>query len=105
MKTVYKVKRLCFDCNLGVPPYEDNPTEEFNTFEEAWNFAVGLAEQEVEDLNQDCDEEISFGIPEDTDYTNQALCKVEYYYNPDGDDTGNTESVTHYWAYSEIHEN
>ena len=97
----FKVKRLCFDSNLNVSPYEDNPTEVFDSFEDAWNFAVELAEQEVEYLNQDCDEGISFGIPEDNQYINKEICKVEYYYNSEGDDTGNTETVTHYWVCSD----
>ena len=98
---MYKIKRLCFDCNLGTQPYEDNPTEVFDTLDKAWDFAVELAKQESEYLNQDCDEGISFGIPEDEDYMDKTLCKVEYYYNPEGDDTGNTEIVTQYSVYSE----
>jgi hypothetical protein len=101
MKIIYKIKRLCFDSNLNVLSYEDNPTEEFNSWDDAWNFAVKLAEQESEYFNQDCDEGISFGIPKDTEYENKTLCKVEYYYNPDGDYTGNTEIVTQYWVHSE----
>ena len=97
----YKIKKLCFDSGQNTPPYEDNPMEVFNTFEDAWNFAVELAEQETEYYNQDCDEFISFGIPQDKAYEDKALCRVEYYYNPDNDDTGNTEIVTQYWVRSE----
>lgn len=97
----YKIERLCFDSNPNTPPHYDNPTEVFNTYDEAWNFAVELAEQECEYYNQDCDEFISFGIPQDKAYEDKALCRVEYYYNPEGDDTGNTEIVTQYWVRSE----
>ena len=97
----YKVKRLCFDSNLNVPPYEDNPTEVFDTWDEAWRFAVELAEEEAEYLNEDCDPEVSFGIPYDKAFEDKSLCQVNYYYTPEGDYTGNTEIVTQYWVYSE----
>ena len=97
----YKVKRLCFDSNLNVPPYEDNPTEVFDTWDEAWAFVVKLAEEEAEYLNEDCDPEVSFGIPYDKAFEDKALCQVNYYYTPEGDYTGNTEIVTQYWVYSE----
>ena len=100
MKLVYKIKRLCFDA-MGVPPYEDNPTEEFNSWDDAWDFLVKLAEEEINYLDSDCDKEVSFGIPKNIEYENKMLCRVEYYYNPDGDDMGNTEIVTQYWVYSE----
>ena len=102
MMLVYKIKRLCYDSNIfSVPPYEDNPTEDFDNFEDAWNFAVKLAKQEAEYLNSDCDEGIVFGIPRDEAYKNQTLCRVEYYYNDENNDTDNIEIVTKYWVYSE----
>lgn len=96
----YKIKRLCFDSNLGVPPYEDNPTETFDTFEDAWDFIVKLAEEEVEYLNEDCHPDVSFGVSYDYKYEKKELCQVDYYYTPEDDCTGNTEIVTQYWVYS-----
>ena len=95
---MYKVKRLCFDCELEVLPYEDNPTKEFISADAAWEYAIELANAEVDDLNADCADGVSFGIPEDNEFNKKMLCKVQYYYAPEGDDTGNTEDVTHYWV-------
>lgn len=100
-KLTYKIKKLCFDSNLDIPPYEEIQKEEFDTFEDAWNFAVELAEQESEYLNSNCDDDISFGIPKDKAYEDKSLCRVEYYFNTNEDYTGNTEIVTNYWVFSE----
>ena len=97
---MYRVKRLCFNSN-GDLPCEDNPAETFDMFEEAWNFAETLANQEKKYLNSDCDEGISFGIPMDDKYEKKESIRIEYYYNPDGDDTGNTEIVTKYFVCSD----
>ena len=100
-KLTYKIKRICFDSNPNIPPYEEIQKEEFDTFEDAWNFAVELAEQEIDYLNSDCDDSISFGIPKDRAYEDKSLCRVEYYCNMNGDDTGTTAIVTKYRVYSE----
>ena len=95
---MYTIKRLCFDSNLNVPPYEDNPRAKFFSFDAAWECAVKLAEEEVDGLNEDCVEGVSFGIPHDLEFETKQMCRVEYYYNPEGDYTGNTEIVTKYWV-------
>ena len=90
---IYKVVRECFDSKLGVPPYEEVVEKEFSSYEEAWSYAEILAEEEVNDLNEDCESGISFGIAEgDEDYQNYKMIRVQYYY----EDNDNTEEVTHY---------
>jgi len=93
---MYKIKMLCFDSNFGVPPYEDEPQceNQFETRDEAINFAFELAEQECEYLNDGADEGISFGVVVDEDGTS----RVNYYYNEPYDTTGNTEQVTVYFV-------
>ena len=97
MSQIYKIKRLCYDSNLNVPPYEDNPEEKFNSYDEAWNFIEKLANEEVECLNDDCLKDRSFGIAENEKYDHKEKCVVNcYYFENDCDDTGNTEVVTEY---------
>lgn len=93
----YKIKKLCFDANLNAPPYENNPTEEFGSYEEAWAFIERLADEEVEELNKDCVKDVSFGIVEDDAYDRKEMCEVQCYCLEDEyDDTGHTETVTQY---------
>lgn len=100
MKKVYKIKRICYDANLNVSPYEDNPEKEFDSYDEAWNFIEQLADEEVEVLNEGCEEGISFGIVEDEEYARKEKCKIDYYYLEDEfDDAGNTELVIQYSVY------
>lgn len=92
---MYKIKMLCYDSNPKVKPYLDEP-DGYNIFENdvvAYDKALDLANREAEDLNIGCDKNVSFGIVED------ELCNkitVNCYYNEDGDNTGNTETVTEY---------
>ena len=64
--------------------------KEFDSKREAFEFAVKAAEEEAKGLMEDCDEGISFGVPEDTEYQNMESVKVCYYNHED--DT--TEIVT-----------
>ncbi len=90
---IYKVVRECFDPKLNVAPYEEIIEKEFKTYEEAWSYAEILAEEEVNDLNEDCEDGISFGIAEgDEDYLHNKTIKVQCYCENDD----NTEEVTHY---------
>jgi len=66
--------------------------KQFDSKREAFNFAVKAAEEEVEFLMDDCDEGISFGIPEDNEYERMESVKV-CYYNHENDVT---ELVTEY---------
>lgn len=91
--TIYKVVRECFDPKLNVAPYEEIIEKEFKTYEEAWSYAEILAEEEVNDLDEDCESEISFGIAEgDEDYIHNKMIRVQCYC----EDNDNTEEVTHY---------
>lgn len=100
MKQIYKIKRLCYEANLNVQPYEDNPTEEFNSYDEAWSFIEKLANEEVECLNDDCTKGVSFGIAEDESYDYKNKCVVNcYILENDYDNTGNTKTVTEYSIY------
>ncbi len=90
---IYKVVRKCFDSKLGVPPYEEVVEKEFPSYEEAWDYAETLAEEEVDGLNEDCEDGISFGIAEGNEaYQNNKTIKVQCYCENDD----NTEEVTHY---------
>lgn len=89
---IYKVVRKCFDPKLGVPPYEEIIETEFSSYEEAWDYAETLAEEEVDGLNEDCEDEISFGISEDEDYQSNKIIRIQCYC----EDNDNTEEVTHY---------
>ena len=100
MKKIYRIKRLCFHA-MEEPPYEDNPKVEFASWDQAWNYVLEMAESEADFFNNEADEGVSFGIPQDSEYNSKTLCRVEYYYTPEGDVTGNTEQVTHYWVYCE----
>lgn len=62
----------------------------FDTKEEAFEYAMIMAESEVEKLNSGCLEEVSFGIPEDDEWQNSNCVVVNYYYND------NTEMVSKY---------
>lgn len=94
---MYKIKMLCFDSKLGVEPYEDEPecANEFETKNDAIEFAIGLAEQECDYLNDGADEGISFGVVVDDD---GSAVRVNYYYNEENDTTRNTEQVTIYYV-------
>lgn len=92
LDTIYKVVRECFDPKLNVAPYEEIIEKEFKTYEEAWDYAKTLAEEEVDGLNEDCESEISFGIAEgDENYQHNKMIRVQCYCEND-----NTEEVTHY---------
>lgn len=51
----------------------------FDSKEKAFEAAVKSAEEEMEELNEDCDEGISFGIPEDNRYQSSDEVCVCYY--------------------------
>lgn len=93
---MYRIKMLCFD--PGISPYEDEPAGEnaYETYEEAFERAWQLAEDECEYLNDGCDDCVSFGVVLDED-----AIRVNYYYIEENDTTGNTEVVTVYWVYKE----
>lgn len=95
---MYKIKMLCFDANFGVKPYEDEPAEEnrFETADAAYEHALELAEEEVDVLNNGCDEFVSFGLVEDEEKgCIRVLC---YIMDGPEDTTGETEQVTTYWV-------
>ena len=103
MKKVYKIKRICYDANLNVSTYEDNPEKEFDSYDEAWDFIEELASEEIEDLNEDSIKGISFGIAEEEKHGCRKRCMVECYYLEDEyDDTGDTEPVTEYSVYEVV---
>lgn len=93
---MHKIKMLCYDADPTVKPYWDEPEENncFGTKDEAFEKAHGLADQEVENLNDGCLKEVSFGVVVDED---EDTVTVNYYYAEEGDDTGNTETVTVYY--------
>ena len=84
--------RECFDSKLGVPPYKEVIEKEFSSYDEAWCYAETLAEEEVDGLNEDCEDGISFGISEDEDYQSNKIIRIQCYC----EDNDNTEEVTHY---------
>ena len=51
---MYKIKMLCFDQNLKVKPYEDEPcyNPPIKDFDEIYNIICELAEEEVNSLNE-----------------------------------------------------
>lgn len=95
---MYKIKMLCFD--FGNPsPYEDIPAlnHTFQTKKDALRVAYDMAEEEVNELNDGCDEFISFGVVDD-DETVRVLC---YLLDGEEDTTGETEQVTIYYIEEE----
>lgn len=101
IKVGYRVKMLCFDPQPTSPnPYEDTPAVNpiFFAKSDAFQHACQLADAEAEDLNENAAEGVSFGIPIDEDYEKENRVRVCYYYNPTGDETGNTEQVTNYFV-------
>ena len=93
---MFKIKMLCYDADPAVKPYWAEPegNNYFDTKDEALDKAYELADQEVENLNDECLKEVSFGVVVDED---EDTITVNYYYAEEGDDTGNTETVTVYY--------
>ena len=93
---MFKIKMLCYDADPAVKPYLAEPegNNYFGTKDEALDKAYELADQEVENLNDGCLKEVSFGVVVDED---EDTVTVNYYYAEEGDYTGNTETVTVYY--------
>ena len=93
---MFKIKMLCYDADPTVKPYWDEPegNNYFDTKDEALDKAYELADQEVENLNDECLKEVSFGVVVDED---EDTVTVNYYYAEEDDYTGNTETVTVYY--------
>lgn len=92
--TIVTTARDCYMDDWGNDAYSreyitDDALILFKTKEEAFNKAVESAESEVEGLNADCEEGVTFGIPEDDKY--QANTEVKIYGYGEDD---NTELVT-----------
>ena len=93
---MFKIKMLCYDADPAVKPYWAEPegNNYFGTKDEALDKAYELADQEVESLNDGCLKEVCFGVVVDED---EDTVTVNYYYDEEGDYTGNTETVTVYY--------
>ena len=93
---MFKIKMLCYDADPAVKPYWAEPkgNNYFDTKDEALDKAYELADQEVENLNDECLKEVSFGVVVDED---EDTVTVNYYYAEEDDYTGNTETVTVYY--------
>lgn len=91
---MYKIRLECHEPN-GTR-YLDFPAVDviYPTKSDAYDAAYSMAEDEVETLNEGADPGVSFGICEDQNPN--EVC-VNYYYNEEGDTTGNTELVTRYF--------
>ena len=94
---MFKIKMLCYDADPTVKPYWDEPegNNYFDTKDETLDKAYELADQEVENLNDGCLKEVSFGVVVDED---EDTVTVNYYYAEEDDYTGNTETVTVYYV-------
>lgn len=91
---MYKIKMLCFEVGNPVP-YEDEPMNVplYKTKDEALQAAYDMALEEINELNDSCDEFVSFGIVCD-----KEVIRVLYYFlDGEEDTTGNTEQVTSYY--------
>lgn len=99
---LYYVEILCFDNVEGSKPYIDTPAVNplFYSNEEAFLYAKQLAEEEVNYLNGEGgtkpDDGVHFGIPEDFAYQTKISILVNQYFNPEGDFSGETNTVTMY---------
>lgn len=83
-KEYYTFQTICRDCAKNgqiLEPYlADEDLMLFDTMLEAWEAAGKAAEEEVEELNSDCDEEVSFGISEGLyEYQKMGSVVVECY--------------------------
>lgn len=100
---MFKIKMLCWD--YGNPkPYEDEPVfngNKYDTYKEAHQSALQMAEEEAESLNEDCDNLTSFGIVEnelEDSYKPETIQVLCYMLADETDTTGETTQVTAYWV-------
>ena len=86
-QTFFKTELLCYENKIGSVPYIDHPATDtaYTDYEGAFQYAISLAEEEADSLNDGCEPDRSFGM----EIRNNIPTVVCYY------DSG-TDIVTEY---------
>lgn len=93
---MYQIKCLYFDVNGSSEEIIFN--KKFFRYITALNYALNYANAECQELNNGCNPCVFFGVVIDEDRNgNVNTIRVQYYYNPPDDTTGNTGQVINIW--------
>lgn len=60
----FKVNMVCYENKIGSVPYIDHPATDtaYTDYEGAFQYAISLAEEEADSLNDGCNSDRSFGV-------------------------------------------